>query len=95
MLKAFLDPTGSVGPITVSDVDPVALQRIEGMGAVAATLDNTEVARAHDVLVVATEPEDVPHVLAEISPVLSNKVRPPAGQFSERSYACYAYHVVT
>jgi hypothetical protein len=30
----------------------------------------------HDVLVVATEPDDVAHVLAEIYPVLCQKVRP-------------------
>ena len=81
MLKAFIDATestkGQIGyPITVSDVNPAALQKVnELVGGVTTTSDNAKVALAHDVLVVATEPEDVPHVLAEISPVLANKVR--------------------
>lgn len=81
MLKAFIDATESTKgrisyPITVSDVDPAALQKAnELVGGVTTAADNAKVALAHDVLVVATEPEDVPHVLAEISPVLANKVR--------------------
>ena len=77
MLKAFVD-TGSMGRITASDVDPAALQKVEGLVGAAATctLDNSEVALVHDVLVVATEPDDVAHVLAEIYPVLCQKVRP-------------------
>ena len=78
MLKAFIGTTqGKIAyPITAADVDPAALQKAnELVGGVSTTADNAQVALAHDVLVVATEPEDVPHVLAEISTVLANKVR--------------------
>lgn len=79
MLKAFLASPATqryMSPVTASDVDPVALQKVGDLSGVTSTPHNSEVAQAHDVVLVATEPEDVPHVLAEISPVLLSKVRP-------------------
>ena len=67
MLKAFLKIKGPnlCIDITVSDIDPLALERAAALG-VATTLDNRAVIAAHDVLLIGTEPEDVPHVLDEI-----------------------------
>ena len=70
MLRGFLKTEGVDGcGITVSDIDQEACERARGLG-VAVARSNADVAAAHDVLLLGTEPEDVPHVLAEISPVL-------------------------
>ena len=70
MLRGFL-ATDSIdrAAITVSDIDSAARDRAAALGA-AATADNLEVAATHDVLLLGTEPEDIPHVLAEITPAL-------------------------
>ena len=87
MLKAFLDmvSTGGVAPgITVSDISAAALERAGNLAGVTVTTENCDVAREHDVLLIGTEPEDVSHVLAEISPVLQDNV----GRSPSRSRAC-------
>ena len=51
----------------------------------AATPDNLAVAAAHDVLVIGTEPEDVPHVLRELGPLLDPRPCPSQGRGPDAS----------
>lgn len=75
MLRAFLQ-SGQVQAdnVTVSDPDPEARTRAADLG-VSAIFDNISVASKHSIILVGTEPEDVPEVLLEISKVVEDEDR--------------------
>ena len=68
---------------------PAALERAGNLAGVTVTTENCDVAREHDVLLIGTEPEDVSHVLAEISPVLQDNVgRSPSRSLDAKETFC-------
>lgn len=59
--------------IRVSDVDSTKLNRIKKNYGVEATFNNSLVAEASDIIVIAVKPQDIEAVLSNISEVLNNK----------------------
>lgn len=74
MLKGFLNSDDvKASHISVSDPDVRAQERAAQLG-VTVCFDNVKVASNHDVLLIGTEPEDVPEVLEQIRGVCDSKM---------------------